>query len=140
MNALGTKFIAAAVPVLRFKRRPDRSGDIIPPECHCTFQKQVPVNFDGDENNQIGWATLKRVKNQLVADFHLWSTMTPPEAAHALIQQLVPSINGRIKDAFENLITHMEVTSVTLGHSNADQGILPLGSKVLFAHGRKDLH
>lgn len=134
------KLTAIRVPVLRFRRQPDRSGDVIPPECYCTFPKEVPVNFDGDDDSRIGWAVLKRSGNTLFAELHLWSTMTPPEEALNLIRRLVPSVNGVIKDCFENLITHFAVTSLTLGHSNADAGILPLGEKVYFAHGRKDLH
>jgi hypothetical protein len=138
-KARTTKFVALDVVVLRLHRKPDRSNEIFPPECYCTLPDKVPVSYSGDDK-QIGWATVKRVDNVLMADIWVYSLMSPPEDALDLMRQLVPSVNGVIKDAYENVITHFEVTSLTLGDGNADKAILPLGEKIYFAHGAKDLH
>lgn len=138
MKTTATRFNADAVTVLRFRREPDRAGDVIPPECHATFQPYVTVVFDrGDGIDDIvGRAKLYRRGNELMADLELVTYWEDTGRAITQISELVPSINGKILDAHEHTWFRVEVLSLSLGYGNADRSIRPLGSKLRVSSGK----
>lgn len=140
MNSNVARFAARSVPVLNFSRSPDRQGMIIPPECHCTFDPKVWVFFDSDERNPVGYASLSRKGNVLVADMKLVSSWVPAERALEAIQKLVPSTAFWITDAHENIVTAIRIHSLTLSVGNADKSILPLGDRLTLDGGKDGGH
>ncbi len=135
------KYIATGVQVFRFRRAQDRDGAIIPPEAYMVIPKRVRVLFDFDHEQQVGWATVERKNNKLVADFSLWSEVSPPEHALEMMQKLTPAVALKIVDCHENILTHLELEYISVSaNRNTDRAILPFGTAIHFAHGRKDLH
>jgi hypothetical protein len=132
-----TTFLALDVPVLNFSRKPDRQDMIIPPECYAVFNQRVPVVFDkGDMSGNppiIGYATLRREANCILACMEIESAMPSGQKALRLISKLFPCTIFKILDAHEMTVTHIKIEHLLLTpNGNADRRILPLGDKVNF--------
>lgn len=128
----GIRFFARNVPVLNFSYRPDRSGQVIPPEAHVTYPKSLWVYFE-EMRNPIGAAKLRRQGNVLIADMDLITTWDKPSEAYMGIKGLTPCIAGTIVDAHEQTITHMNLTYLILSrHGNADVSLEPIGNKLRY--------
>jgi hypothetical protein len=135
-----TKFEASGITVLRFSYKPDRSGEIIPPECHIKFANPLWVVFDGGsgKDDVVGRARVRREGNLLLADLELVSHWDS-ESALAAISELRPAICGKILDAHEATILRLELHAISLGDGNADKLIQPLGGRLRIVGG-KGLH
>lgn len=125
------KYAARNVPVLNLTRRPDSTGEIIPPECYVVFKNPVPVIYDYDYTKIIGKAYLMRVQNQIVADLQVVSGIEDAEEAKILVQEMHPAISGRVNERYENHVFGLEITGISLSYNrNCDEFITKLGDRV----------
>lgn len=132
-----THFTAHCVPVLRFTNVPDRSGEVIHPDCELEMEKSVAVTFENRHGTYdiIGTAALRRVGDELLADMDLVSSWDSADARHA-IAALTPAITGMYLEVETSargaaIIKRMSILSITLGDGNADSKIGPLGVKLI---------
>lgn len=126
------KFTARNITILNLNRRPDRQGDIFPPECYVTFKNPVVVVYEYDYSRVLGKAYLMRVQNTIVADLHIISGIEDDGEAKTLIQQMYPSISARVNERVDKHVFQIEITAVSMGFTeNADEFIEPLGRRVV---------
>lgn len=125
------KYAARNIPVLNLKRRPDSTGDIIPPECYVVFKNPVPVIYEYDYEKVIGKAYLMRVQNQIIADLQIVSGIEDDEEAKALIQQMYPAVSARVNERVDQHVLGIEITAISVGYNkNTDEFITSLGPSV----------
>jgi hypothetical protein len=132
---MSIKFFARNVPILNFSYKADRSGEVIPPECHFEIPKSVPILF-GNSGLElpVGMAKVKRKGGMLLADMDLISEWASPDLALVGIKCLYPAIAGTIVDAHKSTILRMKLEFITLNlYGNADEAIQPIGDKLWFA-------
>jgi hypothetical protein len=133
-----TRFEATGVLVLRFSYAADRAGDVLPPEAHATFKDRVWVHFDRGNGVEdvVGRAKLYRKGDELLADLELVSSMPDPQEALKLISELIPAICGKVLDSHNRTVLKLEITSVALGHGNADRHVPKIGNRLRIAAGK----
>lgn len=125
------KYAARNVLVLNLTYRPDVQGDIIPPECHVTFNNPVPIIYEFDYQKVIGKAYLMRIQDTIVADLQMVSGIDEEEEAKSLIQKMHPAISARKTQAYENHILGLDITAIAVSYNrNVDEFITELGDKV----------
>jgi hypothetical protein len=126
------QYKAENIVVMRFSKN-DLDGAYYLPDCVMQIPEHpIDVVYDNDLSKVIGTADVRRIGNRLIADFTLSSQMPNGSEALRLLRLLYPSVELRILDTYENIITMASLVRISLGVSeNLDQGILPLGDRVL---------
>lgn len=136
------KFMAKGVTVLRLQDEEDDDGHILPIECFVKIPDKIPVMFqDHNGDSLVGYATAERLRNEIIAELAITSTMKSGTKALALIQKLYPALSFEVIDAYEQVLLAIEIRSIYLTPAgNLDPEIEPLGEKVFCTTARTDLH
>jgi hypothetical protein len=125
---------AVRVPIIHFSNEPDSQGHVIPPECYVAELDRnvpIPVCFNHDWDELVGFVWLYREDNVLYGDFKLKSVMKPESLALDLMRKLTPGAGFEVRDGYSNLLLIIKVTHVALTPAgNIDKTIPPLGNRV----------
>lgn len=135
-------FVAFNVPILNFSHEPDSVNSIIPPEAHAIFTESIPMTYGADHREMsIGFARLKRLGNQLLADMTIYSGMKDKQRALKMMKKLYPATSFNILQAHDNVILELKIVEVFLSPwGNQDINIQPLGVRVKIKTNPKDMH
>lgn len=138
-----TLYQADQVPFLRFIRKPDRQGHVIPPECYVTWPSRVPVTFNFEKRDVVGHAVIQRRGKLLVADMEISSKLNVCRAL-PLLRLLTPCAGFEIIQAEVHdgayVILEIKLTDIGLSlNGNVDRKIAALGD-LLRIKGAEGFH
>lgn len=121
---------AQGVTILNFNYRPDKTGEVVPPECYISGNlDEIPIYFDHDEF-LVGLAKVRRDGDRLLADLEFWIENSDLAGAMAGIAQLIPCTVGVVTSRHEHMLLGMRLESIWMAYQNQDGALLPIGDRL----------
>lgn len=132
-------FVAVGLPVLNLSYTPDGSGQTIPPEAHIRWPKAgIAVTY---ADARIGWAMLRRVGDQVLADMEIGSKMSDQLKAEAMMRKLYPATALTIIQWVGDTLFDMRIVELFLTpYPNVDVKILQLGDRLVPKPRRSEMN
>ena len=86
-------------------------------------------------------ATSLSERDTLLADIVMDSKLEPTHRSLSKVGRLVPVCEVRVKEAFENVITHLKVEHLFLSpHGNTDPKVACLGDRIWCREKHTEIH